>query len=142
MESLPENRPPPSLEDWLAEKRERLPKRLTPEEAVAEIALGAKLIDTRTLEQKIADGQIPGAIEIDLNVLGWRCHPASPYRDQRITEDYAQRLILLCNQGFSSSIAAFHLQELGLVNATDVNGGYEAWVNAGYPWMPYQESQQ
>ena len=135
-------RQPISVDVWLAEKRLGLPRRLSPEEAVGEIAQGARLIDARLLEQKMADGVIPGAIEVGLNVLEWRCHPESPNRDPRITEgDFKQRLIILCNQGYSSSAAAHRLnQELGMSNVTDVEGGFQAWKAAGLPWEPFREA--
>ncbi len=129
-----------SLDEWLAEKRLALPGRLSPEEALGEMCQGAKLIDTRTLEQRQADGIIPGALEIGLNILPWRCHPQSTHRHTEIDpDDFDQRLIILCNQGYSSSIAAHSLQELGLTNVTDVDGGFEAWRASGLPWLPYPE---
>lgn len=105
---------------------------MTPEEAAAEHASGAVLVDTRPVEERRRDGEIPGAIVVDRNVLEWRLDPTSP---DRIPEamDARVRVILICNEGFSSSLAAASLKDLGLVNATDVIGGFQAWKAAGLP---------
>ena len=111
--------------------RKRL-KRLPPERAAAEHAAGALLVDTRPWEQRKRDGEIPGAVIVDRNVLEWRLDPTSP---DRIPEavDRSVRVILICDEGFSSSLAAASLLDVGLVNATDVIGGFEAWKAAGLP---------
>ena len=106
--------------------------RLTPEQAAAEQARGALLVDTRTSEQRAAGGQIPGALVIDRTVLEWRLDPTSPSRIAEAS-DAAIRVIVVCEQGYSSSLAAASLQDLGLVNATDIIGGFEAWKAAGLP---------
>jgi len=105
---------------------------VTPAQAAAEQASGALLLDTRPAEQRHRDGEIPGAIVVDRNVLEWRLDPTSP---DRIPEavDRAVRVIVICNEGFSSSLAAASLKDLGLVNATDVIGGFQAWKAAGLP---------
>ena len=141
MESVPQpEKPRRTVEDLLAEARSKLPKRLSPEEAFAEMVQGAKLIDIRRLEQRMEDGAIPGAILVHRNEFEWRCDPASPWRDDRITpDDYTQRLVIICNQGFQSSLAAAILQDYGLENVTDVDGGYEAWKAANLPWAPYKD---
>lgn len=91
----------------------------------AVLAAGALLVDTRPTEQRMADGEIPGAAVIDRNVLEWRLDPAG---DHRIPEaSYDRRIILFCNEGYSSSLAAVTLRELGL-DATDLIGGYQAWL--------------
>jgi rhodanese-related sulfurtransferase len=129
-----------SVHELLAEARAYLPKRLSPEEAAQEVLCGAKLIDIRYLEQRMVDGVIPRAIQINRNEFEWRCDPASPWRDDHIApDDYGQRLIILCNQGYQSSLAAANLQSLGMVNVTDVDGGFEAWKASGLPWAPYEE---
>src|SRR5438445_694399 len=81
------------------------------------------------------DGEIPGALVIDRTVVEWRLDPASPARIPEAT-NHAVRVIVICNQGYSSSLAAASLQELGLVNATDVIGGFAAWKAAGLPVRP------
>jgi rhodanese-related sulfurtransferase len=114
------------------DKARRRLKRLTPEEAAAEQAAGALLVDTRTFEQRHRDGEIPGAIVIDRNVLEWRLDPTSPDRVPEATGRQV-RVIVICNEGFSSSLAAVSLKNLGLKNATDVIGGFQAWRGAGLP---------
>ena len=111
--------------------RRRL-RRLTPESAAAEQGRGALLVDIRSLEQRHRDGTIPGALAIDRNVLEWRLDPSSRDRIAEAT-DHAIRVILICNEGFSSSLAAASLQDLGIKNATDVIGGFQAWKSAGLP---------
>src|ERR1700686_356684 len=106
--------------------------RVEPEQAAAELAGGALLVDIRPADQRSAGGEIPGATVIDRNVLEWRLAPASQWRIAAITGPET-RVIVLCNQGYSSSLAAATLKELGLVNATDVVGGFEAWQAAGLP---------
>jgi rhodanese-related sulfurtransferase len=129
-----------TVEGLLAEARKKLPTRLSPAEALAEMSFGARLIDIRYLEQRMADGIIPGAFQINRNELEWRSDPVSEWRDDRIVQDdYQQRLIILCNQGYSSSLAAAILQDMGLQNVTDVDGGYQAWKEAGLLWVPYEE---
>jgi len=94
--------------------------------------MGALLVDTRTPQQREQDGVIPGAQVIDRNVLEWRLDPASPDRIAAASS-HEVRVIVICAEGYSSSLAAISLQELGLVNATDVIGGFEAWQAAGLP---------
>jgi len=118
--------------DQLIEKARRRLRRLNAEKASAEQNAGALLVDTRTIEQRVRDGDIPGALVIDRTVLEWRLDPTS---DSRIPEavDHNVRVIVICAEGYSSSLAAASLQDLGLVNATDVIGGFEAWKAAGLP---------
>jgi rhodanese-related sulfurtransferase len=120
-----------TIDEALQNARKRL-QRLTPEQAADEGGRGALLVDTRTHEQRARDGEVPGALVIDRTVLEWRLDPTSP---SRIAEaaDHDVRVILICAEGYSSSLAAASLQELGLVNATDVIGGFEAWKAAGLP---------
>jgi rhodanese-related sulfurtransferase len=105
--------------------------RLTPAEALAATRdEGALLVDTRTAAQRERQGELPGALVIDRTVLEWRLDPSSPWR---IPEAIAgRRVIVLCRQGFSSSLAAASLQTLG-IDATDVIGGVEAWLADGLP---------
>jgi len=121
----------PSIDDVLEVARSRYP-RVTPEQAVAEQAAGALLIDTRTSEQRSRDGVIPGAFVIDRTVFEWRLDPTSPSCIPEAA-NHEVRLIVICAQGFSSSLAAASLLDLGLTNATDVIGGFEAWKAAGLP---------
>jgi len=119
------------INELLDQARRRL-IRVTAEQAAAEQAAGALLVDTRTSEQRSRDGQIPGALVIDRTVFEWRLDPTSRSRIPE-AKDHAIRVIVICAQGFSSSLAAASLQDLGLVNATDVIGGFDAWKAAGLP---------
>lgn len=131
-----------TVDDLLAEARAKLGKRFSPAEAAAAMASGALLIDIRYLEQRMADGDIPGAVQINRNEFEWRCDPASPWRDTHILPgDYEQPLVIICNQGFQSSLAAATLHDFGMQNVTDVDGGFEAWKAADLPWVAYEESQ-
>jgi rhodanese-related sulfurtransferase len=122
------------IDEVLEHARSRL-ARLLPADAAAEHARGALLVDTRTEAQRAADGEIPGAQVIDRTVLEWRLDPTSPWHVADATGP-DRRVILICNEGFSSSLAAASLQDLGLFNATDVIGGFEAWRDAGLPVTP------
>lgn len=121
----------PSIDDVLERARRRL-TRVEPGQAASEMAQGALLVDTRTDGQRAEHGEIPGALVIDRTVLEWRLDPASPWRIAQAT-DHQKRVIVICNEGYSSSLAASSLQDLGLVNATDVIGGFQAWKAAGLP---------
>jgi rhodanese-related sulfurtransferase len=120
-----------SIDELLEAARARL-LRVGPVEAAAAAKQGALLVDTRPVEQRRRDGEIPGAVLVDRNVLEWRLDPAS---EHRIPEagDYDRLVIVVCNEGYASSLAAATLQELGLVNATDLDGGFQAWRAAGLP---------
>ena len=95
-------------------------------------ASDALVVDTRPIEQRERDGEIPGALIIDRNVLEWRLDPASAHRVPEVT-DYDQRIVVVCNEGYASSLAARSLQRIGLHNATDLAGGFQAWRAAGLP---------
>ena len=121
----------PTINEALASARRRI-TRLTAERASAEHVAGALLVDTRTESQRRVQGEIPGALVIDRTVLEWRLDPTSASRIAQ-ANDHRVRVIVLCAQGYSSSLAAASLLDLGLVNATDVIGGFEAWESAGLP---------
>jgi rhodanese-related sulfurtransferase len=123
-----------TAEQLLADARAGL-CRLTPESARAEAGAGALLIDIRSELQRERDGVIPGSRFIARNVLEWRCDPASPWCDPAV-KDGSPKLILICNEGYQSSLAAATLQQLGLIDATDVIGGFQAWRAAGLPLGP------
>jgi rhodanese-related sulfurtransferase len=101
--------------------------RVQPADLAAEYAAGALVVDTRPIEQRGRDGDLPGAVVIDRNVLEWRLDPTSPYR---IPEASARnlRIIVVCNEGYSSSLAAATLRRVGMHRATDLVGGYQAWL--------------
>jgi rhodanese-related sulfurtransferase len=122
---------PKTVDDLLAEARARL-ERLDPRAASEAMTDGAVLVDIRTYPQRAADGVVPGSIHIHRNVLEWRCDPRSDHRDERVS-DRSVRVVLMCNEGYQSSLAAAVLQDLGLEEATDVDGGFQAWRAAGLP---------
>jgi rhodanese-related sulfurtransferase len=123
-----------SIDDLLAAARARL-RRVTPAEAAAAAARGALLVDTRPLQQRRSEGEIPGALLIERNHLEWRLDPTS---DARIpeAEGYDVEVIVVCSEGYASSLAAASLQDLGLNRATDLDGGFQAWRAAGLPVQP------
>jgi rhodanese-related sulfurtransferase len=114
-----------TIDDMLAAARARL-ARVTPAEAAAAQAAGALIVDTRDSGDRAAEGVIPDSIWFPRNVLEWRADPTSEAADPRIAGT-DRRLIVVCNDGYSSSIAAATLQDLGCDNATDLIGGYRAW---------------
>ncbi len=118
----------------LAQARGRL-KRLGPEQAYDAMRAGALLVDIRPQAQRAAEGELPGALVVERNVLEWRLDPAS---DARLPEagDYRRPVIVVCSEGYASSLAAASLQDLGLVNATDIAGGFRAWAGSGLPVTP------
>jgi rhodanese-related sulfurtransferase len=120
-----------TIDELLAEARSRL-TRLDPHEAAAAVREGALLIDIRSESQRAADGVVPGSLFVARNVLEWRCDPSSEHRDPRI-DGRERQLILMCNQGYQSSLAAATLHELGLTRTTDLAGGFQAWRAAGLP---------
>ena len=107
-------------------------ERVDPEEAAAAARDGALIVDTCTLRQREADGDIPGALVIERNHLEWRLDPTS---DARIPEAVGHdvEVIVVCDEGYASSLAAASLQDLGLHRATDLAGGFQAWKAAGLP---------
>jgi rhodanese-related sulfurtransferase len=113
----------------LARARARL-ERVEPPELEAELTAGAVLVDIRSDSQRARDGIVPEAVFIPRNVLEWRCDPASPHRDPRVS-DPSLRVILICDEGYQSSLAAAALQDLGHPRATDLVGGYQAWRASG-----------
>jgi rhodanese-related sulfurtransferase len=120
------------VEDLLADARSVL-ERLTPDEALAAVGAGdAVVVDIREEERRARDGRVPGAIEIERNVLEWRCAPDSAWRDERVSDP--QRLIVvMCDEGYQSSLVAATLKRLGLHRATDIDGGFQRWIAEGLP---------
>ena len=118
--------PEPAVDRLLREARARLGHRIAPHELPDEFANGALVIDTRSSEQRDADGELPGAIVVERNVLEWRLDPTCPYRLTQLDRD-DQRVIVVCDEGYGSSLAAASLRDLGLTNATDLDGGFQAW---------------
>ena len=126
--------PSRSIDATLAAARRRL-HRLGPAEASQAIRDGALLVDIRPLDQRAAEGVVPGALHVERNVLKWRFDPGSESRLPQAT-GYDQRVIIMCSRGYASSLAAASLQDIGLVNATDLAGGFLAWAAAGLPGRP------
>ena len=123
-----------TLDELLERSRARL-QRLSPAQAFDAMAAGAVLIDIRSAEQRERDGLVPRAIAIPRNVLEWRCAPSSAWRDPRVGS--ADRVVIvMCDEGYQSSLAAATLQELGLPRATDVVGGFQAWRARGLAIEP------
>ena len=120
-----------SIDEILASARDRI-DRVTPAEAFAELCEGAALIDIRPAAQRAEHGEIPGSVIIERNHLEWRLDPDGGARLPWV-EGYDLRPIVICNEGYTSSLAAAALQDLGLARATDVIGGYQAWQAAGLP---------
>jgi rhodanese-related sulfurtransferase len=125
--------------DRLLAGERRLLRRLTPQEARDAAAAGGLIIDTRSHEQRVAGGTVPGAVRIHRNVLEWRADPTSGHQDPRIAA-CSGPLVIMCEQGYSSSLAAATLQRLGVRSATDMIGGFEAWTAAGLPTEPVDDS--
>lgn len=118
-----------SLEEMLDDARAKI-VRLTPQEAARAVLDGAQLVDIRPEWQRRADGEIPGAVVIERNHLEWRVHPDS---DARVALSRADtRWVVYCTEGYTSSLAAASLVDLGL-DATDVVGGIHGWREAGLP---------
>jgi rhodanese-related sulfurtransferase len=122
-----------TVEALLASARDQL-DRLSPEAALTATRDGAVLIDIRSETQLRRDGLVPGATVIQRNVLEWRLDPNCPHRDPALAT-IGNRVIVLCNQGYQSSLAAATLKRFGL-EATDVIGGFQAWQGAGMPVEP------
>ena len=118
----------------LEQARSRL-DRLGPAQAWEAMQAGALLVDIRPQAQRAAEGQVPGALVIERNVLEWRLDPASDAR-LPVAGSYDLQVIVMCSAGYTSSLAAASLQDLGLSAATDLDGGFQAWARAGLPVEP------
>jgi len=124
--------PSPTVDDLVSAARSRY-RRVTPREAHQEVAAGdAVLIDIRPLELRRAGGDVPGAHVVPLTSLQWVTDPASPWHIDEI-RDHDTRVIVMCQEGYSSTLAAASLLDLGLHRATDVAGGAGAWADDGLP---------
>jgi rhodanese-related sulfurtransferase len=116
------------IDAMLAAARERI-QRYTPAEAAAADAV---IVDVRSSDSRARDGIIPGSIHVPRSVLEWRAEQDSGWSNPNLA---GRRLILVCEHGYSSSLAAASLRDLG-VDAGDLDGGFEAWVAAGLPVAP------
>ncbi|MFY9886676.1 MAG: rhodanese-like domain-containing protein [Streptosporangiaceae bacterium] len=119
-----------TIDEVLAAARSRL-ARLSPAAAARAVRDGALLVDIRPQAQRAAEGEIPGAMTVERNVLEWRFDPASAARLPAASYDL--EVIVVCSEGYTSSLAAASLQDLGVRRATDLSGGFRAWQAAGLP---------
>jgi rhodanese-related sulfurtransferase len=120
-----------TIDGLLTAARARL-DRVDPQQAATAAAAGAHLVDTRPQWQRAEEGEIPGALVIERNHLEWRLDPTSSAKiPEAVDRDVAW--IVFCSAGYSSSLAAASLQDLGLHRATDLDGGFQAWQAAGLP---------
>ncbi|MDT0450281.1 rhodanese-like domain-containing protein [Streptomyces hesseae] len=126
------------VEELLAEARAQL-DRLGPAEAAAVQRDGGLLVDIRYAALRERDGTVPGALVVERNELEWRLDPDCEHRAARVT-DHDLRVVVFCDEGYASSLAAVSLRRLGLYRATDLVGGFQAWRAAGLPvtlpWLP------
>jgi len=133
--------PPPGsrgIDELLAAARERL-DRLDPGAAYEAQRAGAVLVDIRPAAQRAAEGEIPGALIVERNVLEWRFDPRSTARLD-IADRYDLPVVVVCQEGYTSSLAAAALHDLGLRRATDLDGGFAAWRAAGLPTTPANDT--
>jgi rhodanese-related sulfurtransferase len=117
------------IDQVLETARARL-RRLAADEVPAALHRGAVLVDIRPQAQRTREGEVPEALVIERNVLEWRCDPTSDARLPQAISDSVE-WVILCSEGYTSSLAAAALQDLGLYRATDVIGGYHALAAAG-----------
>jgi MFS family permease len=129
-----------SVDDLLADARSRIAPRLDPQEAQQAQAVGALLVDLRSSDERRRTGVIPGSIHIPRSVLEWRVDPECNFRNPAVA-DLDCQLVLMCGDGFSSSLAAATLRELGIRRATDLVGGFNGWKQAGLPVQPAREAE-
>jgi len=120
-----------TIDEMLGRARAGL-TRVTAPQAHGAVAAGALLVDIRTESQRERDGAVPGAAHFPRNVLEWRADPTSPAHDPRFG-DFERRVIVMCHEGYQSSLVAATLQRLGFGGATDLIGGYQAWRAARLP---------
>lgn len=120
--------PRKTIDDRLGEARAGL-ARVTPEQAFAAVEDGAVLVDVRSEDERERQGFVPGAVHHPLSVVLWRLDPDQPASNPKLPLD--TRVLFICREGYSSSLAAAELREIGFANASDVIGGVEAWLAAG-----------
>ncbi|WP_434597362.1 rhodanese-like domain-containing protein [Streptomyces sp. A5-4] len=122
------------IDELLERVREGL-DRVGPQEAFEASSAGALLVDIRYAELRERDGLIPGALVVERNELEWRLDPQGSHRAAEAA-DHGLRIVVICNEGYASSLAAVSLRQLGLHRATDLDGGFQAWRAAGLPVTP------
>jgi rhodanese-related sulfurtransferase len=124
---------PRTVDDLLWQARRTL-ERVPPHRALVAQQRGALLLDIRPHAERVAEGEVPGALVLERNVLEWRLDPASSARIPEASYDTV--VVVVCSDGDTSSLAAASLQALGVGRATDLEGGYAAWRDAGLPTVP------
>lgn len=122
---MSQDQPTAAVDRLLDEARQGL-ERVTVEDLDDEVAAGALVVDIRPVEQRSHDGELPGAVVVPRNVLEWRLDPSSPHRLPQA--EAGRRVVVVCDEGYASSLAAATLQALGLTDATDLDGGFQAWL--------------
>jgi rhodanese-related sulfurtransferase len=120
-----------SVDAMLAAARSGL-RRLSVTQAIEAVGRGASFVDIRPAWQRAREGEIPGSLIVERNHLEWRLHPSSAARLPQARTD--QRWIVVCSEGYTSSLAATSLRSIG-VDATDLVGGVQAWLAAGMPFI-------
>jgi rhodanese-related sulfurtransferase len=115
-----------AVDRMLGAARERLGRRVGAHELDDEVGRGALVVDTRPEYQRCRDGELPGAVVVERNVLEWRLDPTSPHRLDRL-DRADRRVVVVCDEGYASSLAAASLRDLGLLDTTDLEGGFQAW---------------
>jgi rhodanese-related sulfurtransferase len=118
--------PETAVDRLLAASRVVIGHRPTPAELPALLDAGALVVDIRPADQRTRDGELPGAVVVERNKLEWRLDPTAPYRLEGF-DDPDRVVILVCDEGYQSSVAAADLRRLGLTATTDLDGGYQAW---------------
>ena len=116
-----------AVDRLLADARSKFGRRVPAGDLASELRNGALVIDTRSARQRHRDGELPGATVVERNVLEWRLDPTSPHRLAEVI-DAGQRIVIVCDEGYASSLAAATLTDLGLTNVTDLDGGFQAWL--------------
>jgi rhodanese-related sulfurtransferase len=116
----------PVIDELLDQVRAALPPRARPADLEEVWASGGLVVDTRPASLREQDGELPGAVVVERNVLEWRLDPTSPHRLAEVT-GHDQPVVVVCDEGYASSLAAASLQALGLRRATDLDGGFQAW---------------
>ena len=122
---------PVTVDDLLEAARARI-RRLDPHETAAACRRGALLIDIRPTVQRRWEGEVPGALVVERNVLEWRLDPISAHRLAAVT-GHDREIVVMCSEGYASSLVAATLVELGYSSAADLDGGFQAWAKAGLP---------
>jgi rhodanese-related sulfurtransferase len=120
-----------TLDELMREAQAHI-ERLEPAEALAAVEAGALLVDIRSDTDRERDGVVPGSLHIPRTVLEWRLDPDGEWRSPHAC-GLEDQLLLVCDHGYSSVLAAATLADLGFVRIGDVIGGFAAWRSAGLP---------